>query len=350
MNYPRALLAGYAVVVVVALLVASTTSAAAFGAYNPAWDGASDLRAVAEDADAEPSVLRNVSEYDDVPARDSVAVVLSPDQGYGERSAGRLRQFLAEGGTVVVAEDYGPHGNDLLATLGASARVDGRPLRDERNHYRSPALPVATNVTGAPAEVGVEQLTLNHGTAVEPNGSTVLVRSSGFAYLDSNGNEALDDDEELASYPVVTTEAVGAGQVVVVSDPSLLINAMLDRDGNRRFVRWLFAGQGHVLLDYSHAERLPPLMAARLTVQRSPALQVFVGLAAVLGVAAWARGLDTALVVDRLRRRFRPAAADDRSADEASLVAYLQATNPEWDEQRVRRVVASRLSSDDDGE
>lgn len=348
MNYPRALLAAYAVVVVLALVVAGTTSSAAFGAYNPAWDGAADLRKVADDAGADATIVRNTSEYGSVDPEDSVAVVLSPDRPYGDREVGDLRGYLADGGTVVVAEDFGPHGNDLLAALGADARVDGRQLRDERHNFRSPALPVATNVTGPPAEAGVEQLTLNHGTAVEPGNATVLVRSSGFAYLDTDGDEELDDDEALASSPVVTSEPVGDGTVVVVSDPSLLINAMLDREGNRRFVEWLFADREAVLLDYSHTEGVPPLVGAQLTVQRSALLQLLGGLFAVLGVAAWARGR-TAAVTERFQRRFRPSAASGPGLEEAALVAYVAAEHPDWEEDRVRRVVRARLSRGDDG-
>jgi hypothetical protein len=346
MNYPRALLAGYTVVVAMALLVAGSTSATAFGAYNPAWDGASDLRSAAEDADAEPRVVRNVSEYEDVPAESSVAVVLSPDRAYEDRAAGRLRQFLEDGGTIVVAEDYGPHGNALLASLNASARVDGQPLRDERHHYRSPALPVATNVSGEPADAGVEELTLNHGTAVKPNGATVLARSSGFAYRDENDNEQLDENETLASYPVVTIEEVGDGRVIVASDPSMLINAMLERDGNRRFVGWLFTGQRHVLLDYSHTERLPPVAAARLAVQRSAPLQMLAGLVGVLAVAGWARGAVTRSSLERLRLRIRPRPEPGDGVDQQALVAFLKSEHPDWEEARIQRIVERRLRSD----
>lgn len=346
MNYPRALLAAYALVVVLALLVAGTTTSAAFGAYNPAWDGASDLRTVAEATGAEAVVVRNTSTYGEQPARASVAVVLSPDRPYDERAAADLRQFVEEGGTLVVAEDFGPHGNDLLEAVGADARLDGRPLRDERHNHRSPALPVATNVTNASRVGGAEQLTLNHGTAVRPNGTDVLVRTSGFAYLDENGNGALDDDETLDAYPVVTTESVGAGRVVTVGDPSLMINAMLEREGNRQFVAGLFAGERYVLLDYSHAERLPPLAAARLSVQRSPLLQVVTGVLAVLAVAGWARGREADAVRTRLRQRFAPSEGSGAGVEEAALVSYLESRHPDWDHERVQQVVESRLGDD----
>ena len=49
-----------------------------------------------------------------------------------------------------------------------------------------------------------------------------------------------------------------------MSDPSIAINAMLEREGNRAFVRSLFGGHESVILDYSHATGFPPLALAVL--------------------------------------------------------------------------------------
>jgi hypothetical protein len=269
-------------------------------------------------------------------------VVLSPDDGYDPEEADRVRSFVEAGGTLVVAEDYGPHGNDLLSAVGADARVDGRPVRDERTNYRSPALPVATNVTNASRVGGAEQLTLNHGTAVRPNGAAVLVATSEFAYLDADGDGTLDDDEALRSYPVATVEALGDGRVVVVGDPSLFINAMLDRPGNAAFVRGLFEDERSVLLDYSHAAGLPPLAAARLSLQRGPLLQVLAGLLGVLAIGAWGRGVDRETIRVYLGRDGEPERGEDDTGPEAALVQYLASEHPDWPRERIERVVERR--------
>jgi hypothetical protein len=360
-DHPRVLLWSFAAAGAVALLVAASTSGAAFGLYNPGWDGASGLRSQADAAGAEATVVSDVSAYRTAPANRTVAVVLSPDRRYSDAEAARLRSFVRRGGTLVVAEDFGPHGNSLLAALGVEARVDGRLLRDERYHHRSPAMPVARNVSNRSLVGGTSGLTLNHGTVVRPNGASVLVRSSGYAYLDENRNGSLDPDEGLDSYPVATVEPVGEGRVVVVSDPSVAINAMLERPGNRRFVRGLFAGADRVLLDYSHAGRLPPLSAALLAVRGSPPLQLLVGVVAVVGLAAWIRrpGVPGRVrtAVERVRGRGGvaepPVAGEDAlvvsapdedalvvsAPDEDALVASVAERHPEWDRERVRRVV-----------
>lgn len=331
---PRALLVGLALVTLVALVVAASTSAASFGAYNRAWDGASALRGHAEAAGADPTVVRNTTAYERVPATGTVAVVLAPTRPYGPAAAARVRAFVEAGGTLVVAADVDGVANRLLAAVGADARVDGRPVRDERYHYRSPAMPEARNVSGHPLVSGVEHLTLNHGTTVRANGSTVLVSTSGFSYVDANRNGRLDDDEALGSRPVATVETVGAGRVVVLGDPSIAINAMLERPGNAAFVRAVIEGHDRVLLDYSHARGLPPLAVAVLVARESWLARLALGLGLIGLVALWE------LSPDRLARRDAGRPGDAGGAvTPGALEAWLAREHPAWDPERVRRVV-----------
>lgn len=360
-NYPRAVLAGLVVALVLGVGVAASTSGAAFGAYNPEWDGASDLRAIGTDTGADVEVVRNVgndSAYGTADPNDTVAVVLSPDRPYTPAEADRIRSFVRRGGTLIVAEDVGPHGNDLLAATGATARVDGGLLRDERNNFRAPALPVATNVSEHNLTDGVESLTLNYGTAVEPGAATTLVGTSEFGYVDRNRNDELDESETLRSYPVAVVEPVGDGRVVTVGDPSLLINAMVERPGNRAFAANLLGAGDRVLLDYSHTADIPPLQLALLVLRETPLLQVLVGLLGVGAVGLWARG-DTRRLRDRLGEVAARAGVPgfDRSlagrdADRgpglsrAELRAYLAERHPEWDDERIERVIAGVLHAE----
>lgn len=335
-NLPRALLVALIAITAVALILAASTSGAAFGAYNPAWDGAADLQSEARTVGAESDLVLNTTAYGSVQANSTVAVVLSPDRPYTETETTRLRRFVNQGGTLVVAEDFGNHSNGLLAGVGATARFDGSLVRDERYNYRSPAMLVATNVSAHPMVDGVGKLTINHGTVVEPHESRSVANTSGYAYLDRNRNDGLDDNESLGTYPVVTTERVGEGRVIVVSDPSLFINAMLDRPGNRRFVHNVFGAHERVLLDYSHAERLPPLALALEVVRGNPLLQVVVLGAGVVLVGAWGRGHFDALS-DRVSGESH---VDDEglSRSREEIVAYLRHQHPEWDESRLERI------------
>lgn len=328
------LLVAVSALLAVVLVFAASTSATAFGTYNPAWDGAADLQDAAQAAGAEPTVVREVSAYDEVEPGGTVAVVLAPREPYSAAEVASISRFVAEGGTLLVADDFGSRTNRLLTSLGAESRINGSLVRDERHQYRSPAMPVATNVTPHPYTADVEQLTANHASFVEPNGSTVLVRTSGYAYPDRNRSGDLDDGETLGAYPLVTVEPIGNGTLVVASDPSLFINVMLERPGNAAFVRNLFGAHESVVLDYSHAGGLPPLSVAVLILRDSVGLQLLVGLGAVCAVVLWTRG------------RWPTIGQGERSTGEAAsawsepaLVAYLERRHPDWDDSRLRRVV-----------
>ena len=371
---PRAVLAALAVAVVLAVVFAASTTTAAFGVYNAAWDGAAGLDDVAGEAGVDARVVLDADAYptDPATANGTVAVVLAPESVYTAAEVNRIERFVAAGGTLVVAEDVGAGGNELLAALGTATRFDGRLVRDERELYRSPAMPLATEVANAPLTRGVDRLTLNHGTVLRvPNGSAtvddtdavagtasdgdadadvrVLVSTSPYAYLDGDRNDELDDGESLAARPVVAVERVGDGRVVAVSDPSLFINAMLERPGNRQFVRNLAAdapatatGSGagptgaegpaldgvvtptptptttpastageRVLLDYSHAGGQPPLAVALLLVRDAPLLQALLGGVGIGAVLAWA-GRD-ALRARARELRSTPSSGEDET-------------------------------------
>jgi len=340
-DVPRAVLVGVALVVGVTLVYGGATSVAAFGAFNPSWEGTADLRTLAGETGADTEVATNTTAYDGY-GNGTVAVIVAPDEPYEAAEVRHIAAFLERGGTLLVADRNGT-ADDLLERVGATARLDGAPLRDDRTHYRGPALPVATNVSEHPLTAGVDALTLNHGTAVVAGDSTVLVATSEFAYLDDDRNGEVDDDESLASYPVATTETVGAGRVVVVSDGSAFINVMADRPGNRAFATNVFNGSDTVLIDTSHGGDPPPVISALLTVRNSPPLQgVLVGLALVV-VFAWHRRLYP-----------RPAApAVEGASDPDAVAASAVGRYPRMERGRVGRLmqgVKSLNSQPDDDE
>lgn len=340
-DVPRVVLGLLAVAVLGSLVYGGATSVAAFGAFNPSWEGTSDLQGVAEDAGAEIDIATNATAYEDH-GNGTVAVVVAPEEPYDPADVRRIAAFLERGGTLLVAARSGT-ANALLEDLGGEARVDGAVLRDERTHYRAPALPVATNVSEHPLTEDVDALTLNYGTAVDPGGAMVLVGSSEFGYLDRNGNERLDESETLGSYPVATMEGVGEGRVLVVGDGSAFINVMAERPGNRAFAQNVFNGSETVLVDTSHGDEVPPVIAALLAVRASPPLQ-----GGLVGLAL--------LVVFGWQQRLYPQpdeAGGGVSADPDALAASALERHPSMDRGRLARLMKgiksiSSITNDDE--
>lgn len=350
-DWPRVLLVSLAVTLALGIGVVAATSSTAFGPYNPSWDGATDLRERVEaDPGTESELLRETDRYDDLDANATVAFVIAPDDPYEGEDADRVRRFVERGGTLVVLENFGTSGNALLADVDAQARTDGRLLRDERHHYRGPPMPIATGVENHTYTEGVDRLTLNYATAVDPGNATVLVRTSEYAYLGDEDDELdeLDEDDELAAYPVATVEDVGDGRVIVVGDPSVTINAMLDQPDNEAFLRGLAADEERAVFDLSHAGGLPPLAAAALTLRETPLLQVVVGALSIGLVAAVSRrgvgGVGDRLpsgIRNRLPEWVARSDASGPTMSDAERRAFLRRRHPEWDEARIDRVMGA---------
>lgn len=346
-DYPRVVLLAVLVVANLALIGTVAASSSPYGPYNGDWNGGSELRTVAGD-EATVTVVQSTDAYETA-STETVAFVVAPQERYGSADRARMRQFVQRGGTLVVASED-ERTNALLDALNVDARIDGALLRDEQENHRNASLPVATGVVDHDYTDDVDGLTLNYGSALNVTAEDgrqltfgwqgqYLVNSSGFAYLDRNRNQQLDDDELLRERPVAVAEPIGAGQVVVVSDASAVANAMLDREGNRQFARNIARSHEAVLLDYSHGHPLPPLLYALLVLRATPWLQFALGVGVTGGVALWARGVRPP--TGWLPRRGRGRAGAESAAgrlEEDELVAFLRSEHPDWDDDRVQRV------------
>jgi hypothetical protein len=343
LTYPRLLLISLVLMTATASGFAVATSSASFGSYNPDWDGSRSLRLLA-DSEAEATIARSTDAYEQVNASDTTAIILSPQTPYSDVDAAQISSFVDNGGTVVVAGDFGGQTNRLLTAVGVESRIDGRLVRDERFYHRSSALPVANNIS-EPLADRVSDITLNHGSVVQadPN-ATVLATTSGYAYLDTNQNGTLDDSETLNEYPVVVSESVGEGSVVVVSDPSVFINAMLDREGNKAFATYLVSQSDQVVLDYSHTAS-PPLFATVLLILRdSWLLQGLLSVTLLAGIALVAESQGITSMLPGLHRDEGDTVTDLASTE--AVVEAVAAEHPEWDEDDLRQVTQSIRTAD----
>jgi hypothetical protein len=372
-GYPHLLLIGLCVVLGATLVYASATSTAALGAYNPTWNGVSEVRDVADDTETTVVIGTETADYEDLSPNTTTAVLFSPDQQYTANETARIREFVTDGGTLLIAEDYGQQTTTLLQALDTPIRVNGSILRDERYYGATPAFPHARDVGTHPYTADVERLTLNRGTTLEPatarnqtaldtlatnENVTLLANSSGFAYHDTNSNEELDENESLQRRPIAATSSIGDGEVVVIADSSVFLNTMLDQSGNRQFLENIVGARETVFLDYSHSGGQPPL-ATLLILLRQSDLAAAIALVTIVGgwllsgntwVLAQLRNVVRRVTTPVRRWLGEPVTPDiDRSFvhDREELVAYLRQQHPEWDEERIDRVIAGVMPDDD---
>lgn len=227
-------------------------SATDFSTSNPRWNGLRDA--------AERHGLTPLASLRALPPGAGAVLVLIPSSPPAEDGLNRLWAFLSEGGTLVLTDDFGA-ANQVLKDLGLRSRLGGEPLADGLFHYKTPAFPRITDITPSPVTSGVGELVLNHATIISPLGELrAVARSSAASFLDVNGNGRRDPGEAAGPFPVVAAGEVGGGRLVLVSDASLLLNAMLPLGDNRRFaeaIARLGGGVTQMLLDESTLTRRP---------------------------------------------------------------------------------------------
>lgn len=177
---------------------------------NVGWNGLSELLEIAAQ-DGDTTRLSKV-DVSHLSASDGLLIV-HPVQPL---PTAELAKFMRNGGRVAVADDYGAGGR-FLATFGMTLRdVEGEPVRALRGN---PAWPIASPVAAHALTDGVSALVTNHPRVLYHPTLTPVFELSG----------------DLGA--VVLSGAVGGGRLVAIADSSVLINNMLEFEGNRQFAR-----------------------------------------------------------------------------------------------------------------
>jgi hypothetical protein len=251
MNTRSAVVITLAVVLAIsALCVWFVPSLQDFMAGNTMWNG---VRTFLSDSKAQQATSLSI-----LPADSKGAVFIAvPYIDYSTDDLAKLQSFLLDGGTVVLADDFG-YGNHLLEYLGVTPRFDTRPLLDPLFSYRNQWMP---KITDFPNPHDFQVVVLNHATTLlNVDASDVVAWSSATSYIDVNRSEVWNDDEPKGPFPVAAKLAVGQGTLVLASDASLMINSMINYADNYAFVNYLMGLGGDVksiCFDVSHLSATP---------------------------------------------------------------------------------------------
>jgi len=237
-----------AIIVLLAIVIWFYPSSEDFRVENPFWNGA---KAFAARFDA--STLRSLQ---DLPADpEGTVLVVIPYTDFTEAELAGLESYVSGGGTLILADDYG-YGNEVLDYLGLDARFVGEPLLDPLFNYKNGWFPRVTGFTPSPMTEDVESVILNHATSLETgSGFEVIAQTSKSSFLDLNGNLKWDEEEPTGPLPISARISVGEGMVILLADPSIVLNSMRGLEDNERFVKNLLESRSpepEILLDQSH--------------------------------------------------------------------------------------------------
>lgn len=238
-----------ALVIILVIVVWFFPSNEDFRAENPFWNGTRDISSITP-----ASPLASLSDLPSSPQ--GATLILIPYLNFIPTELDKLNNFVTQGGTLVLADDYG-FGNQILEYLGLKARFSGQTLLDPLFNYKNKWLPRIYHLTENSITINTESLILNHATClIDVETKDILAQSSSFSFLDLNGNEEWDEDEPTGPLPVISYHNLGSGQIILISDPSIFINSMETMESNYNFVQNIAAiTTSRLLIDQSH---LPP--------------------------------------------------------------------------------------------
>jgi hypothetical protein len=295
-------------------------SPAAYDPLDSGWKGCSEFFRVLQEEHSAKLLTTDYSVLSQY--RDAVLVLLGPTEGFSESEQGQLLGFVKGGGVLILVADVDGTGPSLDLF---GVRIQPQLLRDPGSYDKRPDFVVLKDLRGEMFS-GVSQVLTNYPSYLAVGKPTVLGQpkleavaySSRQAYPDKNRNGIQDPGEESGSYPVIAalSYAGAAGKVVLIADPGIFINDIIQR--NLPFVRSLLrwacgenvrvagipSGRA-VLLDLTHTEYRPErwLWVAWLT-DKFLAIS-FVGAVAVAWVGVSGRRKPRPRPEGRLRAEMR---------------------------------------------
>lgn len=324
-----------------------------FSVYNTGWNGASTVGRSLHGAGAfNPLFVRpaddlviqpaSLEAYAPDPHVDSI-LILGPRASFTEGERALLEGFVREGGLLVVADDFGT-GNEALEAAGAQTRIRPQKALDFAFAKR-PEFTVAIDFEDHALTDRVEHALLNHPATLEPGPlARVLANTTEAAWIDVNDDGERGAGEPGGPFAWLAIEPVGDGQVVVLSDPSVLINGMRPFAQNAfvadNLVSLLRERGGAVVIDESHRGTADPLAFIGVRLRGLPQI-------AQIGLVLLVAGMLPLIALGSARRPMEPLRAllakvlssQEEARAPEPLLARVKRKHPDWDETALREVL-----------
>jgi hypothetical protein len=221
-----------------------------FSQYNNDWNGTSvffaglDRHQVVMITDpAELSSYRN----------NTILLVIAPSRQPKASEISAYRAFVERGNTLFLADDFGT-GNSILRGLGSRIIILDGNLSSIDREFADPYSVVVYRRANGSITTRAMTLVLNRPAALD-GGETIFMTSL-LSWIDENGDKRINPDEVMGQFPVMAEEQIGKGRLIVLSDPSIFINAMQEPDqtgDNRQFIQDLVTGNETVLIDQTNS-------------------------------------------------------------------------------------------------
>jgi hypothetical protein len=254
-----------------------------FGEENPFWNG---LKTFYSEFEAS-----SIYSLDDLPINSGENVLVSiPYLKFTQPELEKLKDYVTRGGALILFDDYG-YGNDIVDYLDLDFRFI-HSLLDPLSNGQNEAYPRVTTFAQVSVTENVESIVLNHAAGLIGGSETEEIAwSSRFSFFDINNNSKWDEGEPKGPIPVAATLSIDDGYLVLIADPSILINSMVGRDNNYKFIEnitQIKSPNPEILVDQSHLPKTSLysakdwLATARSWFSTTPAVSGVVAVALIL--------------------------------------------------------------------
>ncbi len=227
---------------------------------NVGWNGCSQIYGMAQ----RRYLLESYSNTPQIVP--SLIAIIGPRISFGKAESMKKFSFLEEGGTVLLADDYGT-GNSLLENLNVSVRFAGQPLADLYFYSKTPSFPIISDIKSNSMTMNVTTVVMDRPSYLELTNATavtILALSSPFSFVDLFNNGTLPTNENTQSYPVIAETKVGKGSLVLIANSYVFTNEIVGLFSNRvLFSEILKASNETAYFDVAHLKQAP-LTEARI--------------------------------------------------------------------------------------
>ncbi len=221
-----------------------------FSRYNSGWNGTSEFFEIPD-----RHSTTDISNLSSLTGRsNSTLLVIAPENQFSANDLVNYRSFLKDGNTIFLADDYGT-GNQLLKGINSSIRMIPGTLSSVDRAYNN-----STTIVTYPVDTdlwtrNISSLVLDRAVALE--GGEPLMKTTLMSWIDADDNGQITKKEMLGKYTVLTHETIETGELIVLSDPSVFINAMNnpgEKWSNQEFIRNVVETNKNLLLDQVHSK------------------------------------------------------------------------------------------------
>ena len=289
---------------------------------NPFWNGLSGVYSTMK-----PNRLIELASLErvvDEPSNSTI-LMLGPSKAFTAEEVEAVGYYLSMGGRVILGDDYGT-GNTLLEGLGVDVRFSGLLLMDALFKDKNSLMPRILHFSPSSYILGIGKLTLNYPTVLNyTEDVTVLAWSTPYSYL-ADTPQSQTENSPVGPFPVIANVKMGEGNLFLISDSSLFINSMLEREDNMALLRGLAIGE--VYLDETHSQ------PSRLTHFKMYLGQIY----SVVRMTEIRYGLTFLLVVVAVKVKLGSRKVE---AEENEVEATLR-EHPEWDRRLLNELQAQR--------